>query len=63
MNKESNCNDGHTSFFLARIDCELMNWYRELASKNRRAVTTEIIIAMEKNKQEHDKNNNSNNRP
>lgn len=58
--KESNCNNGFTSFFLARIDCELMDWYRELASKNRRAVTTEIIIAMEKNKKENDKNNDSN---
>lgn len=55
--KESNCNNGFTSFFLARIDCELMDWYRELASKNRRAVTTEIIIAMEKNKKETDDRN------
>lgn len=53
--KESNCKEGFTSFFLARIDCELMDYYRKLASENRRAVTTEIIIAMEKNKEEHEK--------
>lgn len=52
--EKSNCEAGFTKFLLSKVPCELMDYYRGLSIKNRRNITSEIIIAMEKNKQEHD---------
>lgn len=51
---KSTCNNGVTRFFMDNIPCEIMDYIREKASKNRRSITSEIILLIEKDMKENE---------
>lgn len=52
--QESQCVEGKTQMNVKRIDCDLMDWFRGFAQRNKRSVNSEIILLMEKCKKEHE---------